>query len=143
MLRRLASIGVMALAFASVSACDSVVVSVDPRIECGAYEGPDCNDLLEIGLDAVAGGRPDEPLAIAVDRACPPNARCVMSVLGGDTAAVVVRWNDGTLGWASIPLPPDWPASPAGSATVMSDAPPAHILPLVGVEPPLGIPLPT
>jgi hypothetical protein len=136
MLRRLASIGVMAIAFAGVGACDSAVVTVDPRIECGAYEGPDCNDLLEIGLDAVAGGRPDEPLAIAVDRACPPNARCVASALGGDTAAVVVRWPDGTVAWATIPLPPDWPANPPGAAMAMSDPPPAHILPLVGIEAP-------
>jgi hypothetical protein len=133
----------MVFAFASVGGCESLVISVDPSVECGAFEGPDCNDLLEIGLDAVAAGSPDEQLAIAVDRACPPNARCVPSPLGGDTAAVVVRWPDGTVGWATIPLPPDWPASPPGAATLMSDTPPPHILPLVGVEAPAGGALPS
>lgn len=48
------------------------------------------------------------------------------------TAAVLVRWPDGTIEWATIPLPPDRPTSPPGEATVMTDAPPAHVLPLVG-----------
>jgi hypothetical protein len=104
----------------------------NPSVRCGAFEGPDCNDLLEIGLDAVMGGRSDEPLAIAVDGACPPNARCFPSTLGGVTAAVLVRWSDGTIAWATIPLPPDWPTSPPGEATVMTESPPAHILPLIG-----------
>jgi hypothetical protein len=77
-------------------------------------------------------------LAIAVDNACPPNARCAASPLGGNTAAVVVRWPDGTVDWATIPLPPDWPASPAGAATPQSEAPPEHLLPLIGVEVPAG-----
>lgn len=136
MLRRLAialSIGLVAI---WTGACDVLPL---PRIggvgiECGAFAGPDCNDLLEIGLDAIAGGSAEEPAAIAVDSACPPNARCMASSLGGDTAAVVVRWPDGTLGWATIPLPPDWPDSPPGPPTVMTDPPPAHLLPLVGVE---------
>ena len=132
MLRRLATLVVMALTFASVGACDSIVVFGNPTVECGAFDGPDCNDLLEVGLDAIAGARTEQPLAIAVDSACPPNARCVPSALGGGTAAVLVRWSDGTIRWATIPLPPDWPASPAGEAIVMSEAPPAHILPLVG-----------
>lgn len=133
MLRRWVSLGVMALALCSLAACSStVVVFGNPSVRCGAFEGPDCNDLLEIGLDAIAGARPEEPLAIAVDGACPPNARCVPSSLGGVTAAVLVRWPDGTIEWAAIPLPPDWPTSPPGEATVMTDAPPAHVLPLVG-----------
>ena len=132
MLRRRAIFVAMVLVLASVTACDSIVVFGNPSVECGAFDGPDCNDLLEIGLDAVAGARSEQPLAIAADSACPPNARCFPSALGGATAAVLVRWSDGTIEWATIPLPPDWPASPAGEATVMSDAPPAHILPLVG-----------
>ena len=132
MLRRRAIFVAMVLVLASVTACDSIVVFGNPSVECGAFDGPDCNDLLEIGLDAVAGARSEQPLAIAADSACPPNARCFPSPLGGATAAVLVRWSDGTIEWATIPLPPDWPASPAGEATVMSDAPPAHILPLVG-----------
>ena len=132
MLRRLAATCVMALGFVAIGACDSIAISVTPTVECGAYQGPDCNDLLEIGVDAIAVGRPGEALAIAVDRACPPNARCVPSSLGGDTAAFVVRWSDGTVRWVTIPLPPDWPASPPGAATVMTDPAPAHLLPLVG-----------
>ena len=52
--------------------------------------------------------------------------------LGGVTAAVVVRWSDGTVQWATIPLPPDWPASPAGEATEMLDPLPQHLSELVG-----------
>ena len=135
MLRRLASMGVLLLTFAGLSACSSFLVSVTPSVECGAYEGPDCNDLLEIGLDAVAGGASEEPLAIAVEDACPPNARCASSDLGGATAAFVVRWADGRIQWATIPLPPDWPASPPGEATVESGPPPDHLMSLVGPGP--------
>jgi hypothetical protein len=132
MLRRIASVGVLALALGGLGACDSAIVFGSPTIACGAFEGPDCNDLLEIGLDAIAGARSEDPLAIAVDNACPPNARCVPSALGGVTAAFLVRWPDGTVQWATIPLPPDWPASPPGAPTVETDPPPAHLLRLVG-----------
>jgi hypothetical protein len=129
---------VAALLFAAVfaiAACDGlpwVGGVVGDEVRCGAFEGPDCNDLLEIGLDAVAAARSEEPLAIAVDNACPPNARCAASELGGATAAVIVRWPDGTVQWATIPLPPDWPASPAGEPTEMTDPVPAHLAALVG-----------
>lgn len=125
----------MFAALISLAACGAApgpAIADDPSVECGAFEGPDCNDLLEIGHNAIAGTRREEPRAIAVDRACPPNARCVPSSLGGDTAAVVLRWPEGTVEWATIPLPPDWPASPPGEAVVMTDAAPAHLLPLVG-----------
>ncbi|HEX7347974.1 MAG TPA: hypothetical protein VF253_14390 [Candidatus Limnocylindrales bacterium] len=125
-------------ALVSLAACDAVppmLIAGNPSVECGAFEGPDCNDLLEIGLNAIAGTRREEPLAIAVDRACPPNARCVPSSLGGDTAAFVVHWSDGSVQWATIPLPADWPASPPGEAVVGSGPPPEHILSLVGPGP--------
>jgi hypothetical protein len=128
-----------ALALGGLAACDvlpHVVVFGNPSIDCGAFEGPDCNDLLEIGLDAIAAGHTEDPLAIAVDNACPPNARCAASPLGGNTAAVVVRWPDGTIQWATIPLPADWPESPPGEPSLMPDPAPAHILPAVGVEAP-------
>ena len=134
MLRRLGLVSAALLALATVVACDALphlVVGGNPGVECGAFEGPDCNDLLEIGLDAVAGARTEEPVAIVVDDACPPNARCAASELGGNTAAVVVRWADGTIQWATIPLPPDWPSSPAGEATQMMDALPPHLSELV------------
>jgi hypothetical protein len=120
---------------AVVTGCDrssGPPVIGNPAVHCGAFEGPDCNDLLEIGLDAISPGVAQEPLAIAVDDACPLNARCAASSLGGATAAVIVRRADGTVGWATIPLPPDWPSSPAGAATVMTDPPPAHLLALIG-----------
>ena len=133
MLRRLVSVGAFALVLGVAAACNSpVVIFGNPSVACGAFEGPDCSDLLEIGLDAVAGGRSEEPLAIAVDDACPPNARCAASELGGATAAVVVRWPDGTVQWATIPLPPDWPSSPAGKPTEMTDPAPPHLSALVG-----------
>jgi hypothetical protein len=130
--RRLATLIVLAIALGGVAACSGAVVFGNPGVECGAFEGPDCNDLLEIGLDAVAEGASGEVVAIAVDDACPPNARCASSELGGATAAFIVRWSDGTIGWATIPLPADWPASPPGEATVMTEAPPPHLLQLVG-----------
>ena len=133
--RRLGLAGALLLAVATVVACDAlpqVVVFGNPSVRCGAFEGPDCNDLLEIGLDAVAGARSEEPVAILVDSACPPNARCAASELGGDTAAVVVRWADGTVQWATIPLPPDWPSSPAGQANEMLDPLPQHLRELLG-----------
>jgi hypothetical protein len=126
-----------ALALGSLAACDAlphVVVFGNPSIDCGAYEGPDCNDLLELGLDAVSDGRSEEPVAIGVGDACPPNARCAASALGGPTVAVVVRWSDGTLSWATIPLPGDWPASSAGDAMAMADPVPAHLLGSVGAD---------
>jgi hypothetical protein len=125
----------IAAVIAVVSGCDRLPgppVDGNPAVQCGAFEGPDCNDLLEIGLDAISPGVAQEPLAIAVDDLCPPNARCPASVLGGATAAVIVRRADGTIGWAAIPLPPDWPASPPGEAMVKTDPPPAHLVALIG-----------
>ena len=101
-------------------------------MSCGAFEGPDCNDLLELGSDAIAGARFEAPAAIAVDDACPPNARCAASALGGPTAAVVIRWADGTLEWATIPLPPDWPAHVPGDVKVEHGDPPAHLVAALG-----------
>ena len=96
-------------------------------VRCGRFEGPDCNDLLELGLDAVMRGRLDPPSVIAVDGACPPNARCMASALGGETVAVVVRWPDGRTDWATIPLPADWPDSPPGVAVAQDDPLPDHL----------------
>ncbi|HET8785417.1 MAG TPA: hypothetical protein VFM38_07265 [Candidatus Limnocylindrales bacterium] len=133
MLRRALLVLALALTAPDLVACSPpVVVFGQPSVKCGAFEGPDCNDLLEIGLDAVAGARSEEPIAVAVDNACPPNARCAPSELGGNTAAVAVRWSDGTVQWATIPLPPDWPASPAGAANEMTDPVPAHLAAAVG-----------
>ena len=131
--RRAALLLALALTVPSLIGCSSpVVVFGEPSVRCGAFEGPDCNDLLEIGLDAVAGARSEKPVAIAVDNACPPNARCAPSELGGSTAAVAVRWSDETVQWATIPLPPDWPASPAGAANEMMDPVPAYLAASVG-----------
>src|SRR5262245_14112741 len=129
---------VVAAVIAIAAGCDRIAgppIVADHAVRCGAFEGPDCNDLLEIGLDAISPGVADEPLAIAVDTACPPNARCAASSLGGATAAVIVRRADGTVGWATIPLPPDWPSSPPGEAIVMTDPPPAHLLAMIGGGP--------
>lgn len=103
-----------------------------PEIRCGRFEGPDCNDLLELGLDAVGGARPGVPLVVAVGGACPDNARCVPSALGGEEAAVVVRWPDGTMNWATIPLPADWPDGAPGQAVARDGPPPEHLQALVG-----------
>jgi hypothetical protein len=133
MVRKMALLWVV---LALTGACGpGVVVFGNPSVECGAFEGPDCNDLLEIGLDALADGASVEPVAVAVDDACPPNARCAASELGGASAAVVVRWSDGRIEWATIPLPPDWPADPPGEATVQSGPPPEHVMSLVGPGP--------
>jgi len=103
-----------------------------PEIRCGRFEGPDCNDLLELGMDAVAGARPEVPLVVAVGGVCPDNARCMPSALGGEEAAVVVRWPDGTIDWAIVPLPADWPAGAPGAAVAQDGPPPEHLQALVG-----------
>lgn len=124
----------MAALAANLAACQLLTgESGQPDVSCGRFEGPDCNDLLELGLDAVAGGRMDAPSVIAVDGACPPNARCMASALGGETAAVIVRWPDGTMDWVTIPLPADWPASAPGIPEAQDGPPPAHLQALVGV----------
>jgi hypothetical protein len=116
-----------------VAGCQALpAIPGQPEVRCGPFEGPDCNDLLELGSDAVARGRPDVPLVIAVGSVCPDNARCRPSVLGGDEAAVVVRWPDGTMDWAIIPLPADWPASPPGPAVAQDRPVPEHLQLLVG-----------
>ncbi len=104
----------------------------EPEIRCGRFEGPDCNDLIELGTDAVASRTIEVPLIVAVDGACPPNARCMASVLGGEDVAVIVRWPDGTMGWATIPLPADWPAGAPGAAVAQDGPPPQHLQSLVG-----------
>jgi hypothetical protein len=106
-----------------------------PQVICGDYEGPDCNDLLEIGGDALQAGHVGAPTVIAVGDVCPPSARCLPSSLGGAVVAVVESWPDGTITWASIPLPADWPASPPGAATVETDPVPDHLVFLVGNAP--------
>jgi hypothetical protein len=135
-MRRLSSrsalIGLISIAI-SVVGCQALpAIPGQPEVRCGRFEGPDCNDLLELGSDAVAGGRSDVPLVIAVGGACPDNARCLPSALGGEEVAVVVRWSDGTMDWAIIPLPADWPASPPGAAVAQDRPVPEHLQPLVG-----------
>ena len=113
--------------------CESLTgVLAGHEIDCGRFEGPACNDLIELGTDAVADGRTDVPLVVAVDGACPPNARCMPSLLGGEDVAVIVRWSDGTMDWATIPLPPDWPAGVPGAAVAQDGPPPEHLQVLVG-----------
>jgi len=46
--------------------------------------------------------------------------------------AVVVRWPDGTIDWAIIPLPADWPAGAPGAAVAQDGPPPEHLQALVG-----------
>ena len=99
-----------------------------PYVVCGELDDIGCNELLELGQDALAAGRMDTPAAIAAVPACPPNARCAASVLGGITAAVAVRWADGEVRWATIPLPADWPDSPPGPVTIESGPPPDHLV---------------
>ena len=129
----IAILALIAAATVVLAGC-SPVPSLEPShsVVCGRIEEIDCNDLLEIGLDAVAGGRDEEPAGIAVDDACQPNAPCPLSALGGITAAVVARWADGSVEWATIPLPPNWPAAEPGAAVVQTGDPPAHVLALVG-----------
>jgi hypothetical protein len=103
----------------------------EPIIRCGRWEGPDCNDLLELGQDAVAGSRADVPVVIALGSTCPDNARCMPSSLGGEEVAVVIRWPDGSVDWATIPLPQDWPAGVPGTAVAQVGPPPGHLLALV------------
>jgi hypothetical protein len=118
---------------ASLAGCQFLPgVSGQSEIRCGRFDGPDCNLLVELGLDAVAGGRMEAPLIIAVDGACPPNARCMASALGGETAAVIVRWADGTMDWATIPLPGDWPDGSPGVPEAQDGPPPEHLQALVG-----------
>ena len=71
------------------------------------------------------------------DRASPRRGNggrfgAVLAALIATVAAVAVRWSDGTVQWATIPLPPDWPASPAGAANEMTDPVPAHLAAAVG-----------
>ena len=116
-----------------MAACQPVSVpSPEADIRCERFARIDCNLLVGLGVAAVANGRSDEPLIVAVDGACPPNARCVPSSLGGDTAGVVVRWADGTIGWATIDLPPQWPKGEIGRIDTPPGPPPPHLLALVG-----------
>lgn len=102
-----------------------------PYVVCGELDDIGCNELIELGHDVLAAGRMDTPVAIAATGACPPNARCMAWVPGGNTAAVAVRWADGVVVWGTIPLAADWPDSPAGPVTIESGPPPDHLLTLL------------
>jgi hypothetical protein len=131
---RLVSAALLVLLGLALAGCQFLPgIEGQPEVRCGRFDGPDCNDLLELGLDAVSGTRLDVPLVIAVGAACPDNARCVPSALGGETVAVVVRWPDGTMDWATIPLAADWPASSPGPAEAQDGPVPDHLQALVGV----------
>ena len=127
----LTAVAVLALA-AGTLGCESLAgVVAEPEIRCGRFEGPGCSALTNAGrllLRRVT----EEPMIVAVDGACPPNARSMASALGGEEAAVVVRWPDGTTDWVTIPLPPDWPAGTPGAAVAQDGPPPEHLLSLVG-----------
>lgn len=129
---RVVRVGLLAGVFVLLACEQAAQMIARPEIRCGRFERADCNDLLELGLDAVAFGSDAIPLVIAVDGACPPNARCMPSALGGEEVAVIVRWPDGTVGWATIALPADWPASPPGPAAAQDEPPPPHLAELVG-----------
>ena len=101
-----------------------------PEIRCGRFEGPGCTVLADLGRHALHRAT-EEPSIVAVGGACPDNARCVPSALGGEEAAVVVRWMDGTIEWATIPLPATWPAGAAGPPMERSEPPPDHLTALV------------
>ncbi len=103
----------------------------DPEVRCGPYTASECDAFVTLALTALAPSRGDPPALIAVDRACPPNARCVSSSLGGDTVAVIVRWADGAVAWTQMPLPAEWPAGAPGAATPMTEPPPEHLRDLV------------
>lgn len=112
--------------------CGSLAgIIAEPEIRCGRFEGPGCRTLTDAGRLLLRRGD-EEPLIVAVDGACPPNARCMASVLGGEDVAVVVRWPDGTTEWVMIPLPADWPAGAPGPAVAQDGLPPQHLLDLVG-----------
>ncbi len=120
------------VAFAPLLAgCESLpdVVS-QPEIRCGRFEGPGCTVLADLGRHALHR-ETEQPSIVAVAGACPDNARCMPSALGGEEAAVVVRWMDGTIEWATIPLPATWPAGAAGPPLERSEPPPAHLQALV------------
>jgi hypothetical protein len=131
---RTASLLVLLLASAMVAVgCQGLGrMLAQPEIRCGRFSGPDCNDLVELAADAVARGkRTDEPSVVAVSGACPDNARCLPSALGGEEVAVAFRWFDGSTAWVTIPLPADWPDSAAGEATLQDGQVPEHLQPLV------------
>lgn len=100
--------------------------------QCGGVALLECNTLLEIGLDAVALGRTDEPAAIVATDACAPDVLCASNgALGGPIVAVAVQWRDGSVAWATIPLPPDWPEGEAGPATRELGPVPRHLIDLL------------
>jgi hypothetical protein len=102
-------------------------------VRCGRFEGPGCNELLALGLNAVASFRADKPAVVAIAGACPDNARCLPSALGGEEVAVVVAWPDRTMRWVTIPLPADWPDSEPGEPMLQDGPPPEHLQSLVPV----------
>jgi hypothetical protein len=101
-----------------------------PEIRCGRFEGPGCTVLADLGRHALHR-ETEQPSIVAIGGACPDNARCMPTALGGEEAAVVVRWMDGTIEWATIPLPADWPAGVAGPPAAGAGPAPAHLQALV------------
>ena len=118
-------------ASSAVTVSPGAASAVAPETRCGPYVRPECETFVALALEALAPSRADPPVLVAVDRACPPNARCVPSSLGGDTAAVIVRWADGAVAWTQIPLPADWPTGQPGAAMPMAEPPPEHLRALV------------
>jgi hypothetical protein len=102
-----------------------------PEIRCGRFEGPGCARLVDLGRNQMRRGD-QQPSIVAVGGACPDNARCLPSALGGEEAAVVVRWPDGTTDWVTIPLPADWPAGAPGEPVQHAGVLPDHLEALVG-----------
>ena len=114
-----------------LAGCQSLPdIVAQPEIRCGRFEGPGCTVLADLGRHALHRAT-EQPSIVAVGGACPDNARCVPSALGGEEAAVVVRWMDGTIEWATIPLPATWPAGAPGPAVERSGPPPDHLQALV------------
>jgi hypothetical protein len=133
--RRGHRVGVLVLALAALApasaACESLPdVVAQPEIRCGRFEGPGCSVLADLGRHALHRST-EEPSIVAVAGACPDNARCMPSALGGEEAAVVVRWMDGTIEWATIPLPATWPAGAPGPPFERSEPTPPHLQALV------------
>ena len=131
----LSRIGLVVLALVALtpvlSGCESLPAFVaQPEIRCGRFEGPGCTVLADLGRDLLRRAT-EEPSIVAVGAACPDNARCMPSALGGEEAAVVLRWMDGTIEWATIPLPANWPAGVPGPALVQAGPPPEHLQALV------------
>ncbi len=124
-------LGLALAATATLAGC-GILGGQTRTAQCGGVALLECNTLLEIGLDAVALGRTDEPAAIVASDACAPNVLCsATGPLGGPVVAVAVEWRDGSVAWATIPLPPDWPEGEAGPATRELGPVPSHLIDLL------------